>query len=108
MLFRSNETESTFFAINEFHFRYAECARAAFSSIARANVKMSTTIEIVSFRFYSENATTLYPQLAKACPNVRVLRVMMNYGDKHAIIKPPNRSLKKARGVSTLSRISLG
>ena len=100
------ETKYIFFATNEFHFRDAQCVLKALSWMADAT--MTAAIRVMCFRFVGENATVLYAALAVECPNLRVLRVMMSYGQKHVIIKPPCRSLRKARGVTAFTSYVAG
>lgn len=94
-----NEMRYTFFAINEFHFRHAAQAQTVFACMA--NLSLVSAIQVMGFHFYGRNAPKIYPHLAELCPDLRVLRVAMTYGDQRSTIKRPRQSLRKATGVKS-------
>lgn len=94
-----------FFAINEFQFRHAAFAQRAFDRMT--NTEAMAAIEVMGFRFHGDNAPKLYPALAKACPNVRVLKVSIN-ADQHVAISGPNKTLRRARGVEAFASYIAG
>lgn len=96
----NEEMRYMFFALNEFHFRDAECAKRAFSGMMQ---QAAAAIEVMGFRFYGDGAPKLYPMLAEACPNVRVLKVSMSPDDKQVIISGLPKSLRRARGVEAFA-----
>ena len=100
------EMRYIFFAINEFHFRDAAWARKVFSAMVSAEAMAA--IEVMGFRFYGDGAPKLYPALAKACPNVRVLKVSMSPDDKRVIISGQHKSLRRARGVEAFATYIAG
>lgn len=90
------EMRYIFFAINEFHFRNAALAQRAFDQMT--DTKAMEAIQVMGFRFYGDNAPKLYPALAKACPNLRVLKVSMD-ANKQVTIPGQHKTLRRARGV---------
>ncbi|OBT82101.1 hypothetical protein VE02_09036 [Pseudogymnoascus sp. 03VT05] len=101
----NEEMRYLFFAINEFHFRNAAFAQRAFEGMA--NEKATLAIEVMGFRFHGDNAPKLYPALAKACPNLRVLKVFMD-PHKGVAISGRNKSLRRARGVEAFAAYIAG
>lgn len=106
----SEETRFTFFAINEFHFRDAKSAETVFASMA--NESLTAAIQSMFFKFSGDNAAKLYHNLAKAAPNIRVLKVTMDIEDTRGVITGKEKTLRKARGIayfvtyiSTLERL---
>ncbi|OBT49345.1 hypothetical protein VE00_00482 [Pseudogymnoascus sp. WSF 3629] len=100
------EMRYMFFAINEFHFRDADYAQDLFTNMA--NPKATAAIEVLGFRFFSDNAPRLYPRLGTACPNVRVLKVTMNMEDKRVVLPVMHKSLRRARGVEAFASYLAG
>ncbi|KFY24939.1 hypothetical protein V493_04942 [Pseudogymnoascus sp. VKM F-4281 (FW-2241)] len=99
------EMRFMFFAINEFHFRDASLAQRAFENMT--NKGAVAAIKVLGFRFYGDRAPKVYPALAKACPNVRMLKVSMN-ADKHVAISGPQKTLRRARGVEAFASYIAG
>lgn len=100
------EMRYMFFAINEFHFCDADYAQDVFNRMA--NPKATAAIEVLGFRFFSDNAPKLYPKLGTACPNVRVLKVSMNVDDKRIVLPAIHKSLRRARGVEAFASYLAG
>ncbi|KFY07447.1 hypothetical protein V492_07141 [Pseudogymnoascus sp. VKM F-4246] len=102
------EMQCMFFAINEFLFYDAKSAHQVLTTMA--NVEAAKAIEVLGFRFCSANAPKLYPELRKACPNVRVLKVLMKKSpyDKRVILSTKSKSLRYARGVEAFREYITG
>ncbi|KFZ03443.1 hypothetical protein V502_10947 [Pseudogymnoascus sp. VKM F-4520 (FW-2644)] len=99
------EMRYMFFALNEFQFRHAGLAQGAFERMT--HTKAMAAIEVMGFRYHGDNAPKLYPALAKACPNVRVLKVSIDV-NKYVAISGPNKTLRRARGMEAFASYIAG